>query len=251
MKKPLLLLCLTLVAGSSQLRAQNAKATLDAATAALGAANLRSVEFSGRGFDGVFGQPYDADAPWPRFSVPALTIAIDYATPAMRDDRRRQQWENPPLGGGFQPMAGEQRQIWLLSANYAWDMAGSNAVPAAPERDFRSAVDGRLTQIWATPHGFVKAAAANGATSRTETIRGVKKTMVTFTAPNKMKFEGVINDQNVVERVEVWYSSPVLGDTKFEADFSDYKDFSGVKFPTHIVQRNGPYPILDIDVTDV
>src|SRR5262245_62641535 len=77
------------------------------------------------------------------------------------------------------------------------------------------------------------------------------KTIVTFTAPNKMKFEGVINDQNFVERVETWYSSPVLGDTKFEADFSDYKDFAGVKFPTHIVQRNGPYPILDIDVTDV
>ena len=66
-----------------------------------------------------------------------------------------------------------------------------------------------------------------------------------------MKFEGVIGEQNLVERVETWDSSPVLGDTKFEADFSDYKDFAGVKFPTHIVQRNGPYPILDIDVTDV
>jgi glyoxylase-like metal-dependent hydrolase (beta-lactamase superfamily II) len=252
MKKSLLLLCLTLVAGSIQLRAQSAKASLDAASAALGAGNLRSVEFSGRGFDGTFGQPYDANAPWPRFAVPAITVTIDYATPAMRDDRRRQQWENPPLGGGFQPMAGEQRQTWVLSGNNAWDMAGGNAVPAAPERDFRSAVDGRLTQIWATPHGFVKAALANAAaTSRTETIRGAKKTIVTFTAPNKMKFEGVINDQNFVERVETWYSSPVLGDTKFEADFSDYKDFAGVKFPTHIVQRNGPYPILDIEVTDV
>ena len=120
----------------------------------------------------------------------------------MRDDRRRQQWENPPLGGGFQPMAGEQRQVWFLSGNNAWDMAGGNAVPAAPERDFRSAVDGRLTQIWATPQGFVKAAIANSATSRTETIRGAKKTIVTFTAPNKMKFEGVISDQNLVERVE-------------------------------------------------
>ena len=102
MKKSLLLLCLTVLTGSIQLHAQNAKASLDAVSAAIGAANLRSVEFSGRGFDGIFGQPYDANAPWPRFSVPAITIAIDYATPAMRDDRRRQQWENPPLGGGFQ-----------------------------------------------------------------------------------------------------------------------------------------------------
>jgi len=251
MKKSLLLLCLTAVFGSIPLRAQDAKATLDAASAALGAGNLKSIEFSGRGFDGIFGQPYDANSPWPRFAVPAMDVTIDYATPAMRDDRRRQQFENPPLGGGFQPLAGELRQIWVMSGNYAWDMTGANAVPAAPERDFRSAVDGRLTQIWMTPQGFVKAAIANGATTRSQTIRGAKKTIVAFTAPNKMKFEGVVGDQNLVERVETWYGSPVLGDTKLEADFSDYKDFGGVKFPTHIVQRNGPYPILDLTVTDV
>jgi len=178
-------------------------------------------------------------------------MTIDYATPAMRDDRRRQQFENPPLGGGFQPLPGELRQIWVMSGNYAWDVAGAAAAPAAPERDFRPAVDGRLTQIWMTPHGFIKAALANGGTSRSETIRGAKKTIVTFTAPNKMKFEGIVGEQNLVERIETWYGSPMLGDTKFEADFSGYKDFGGVKFPTRIVQRNGPYPILDLTVTDV
>ena len=73
MKKSLLFLCLTLAIGSIQLRAQDAKASLDAVSAALGAANLRSIEFSGRGFDGTFGQPYDANSPWPRFAVPAMT----------------------------------------------------------------------------------------------------------------------------------------------------------------------------------
>jgi glyoxylase-like metal-dependent hydrolase (beta-lactamase superfamily II) len=251
MKKAVLLLCLTLAGGSMPLRAQDARASLDAVSAALGAGNLRTIEFSGRGFDYIFGQPYDAYSPWPRFAVPTMTVTIDYATPAMRDDRRRQQFENPPLGGGFQPLAGELRQIWVMSGAFAWDMAGASAVPAAPERDFRSAIDGRLTQIWMTPQGFIKAALANGGTSRSETIRGAKKTIVTFTAPNKMKFEGVIGDQNLVERIETWYGSPVLGDTKFEADFSAYKDFGGVKFPTRIVQRNGPYPILDLTVTDV
>ena len=251
MKKSLCLLLLVVSSGSIQLGAQDGKGALDAASAALGAANLRSIEFSGRGFDYIFGQPYDASSAWPRFAVPAMTVSIDYTTPAIRDDRRRQQYENPPLGGGFQPLAGELRQIWLMSGNYAWEMAGATAIPSAPERDFRSAVDGRLTQIWATPQGFVKQAIASAATARTETIRGVKKTIVTFTAPNKMKFEGVLGDQNLVERIVTWYASPVLGDTKFEADFSDYKDFGGVQFPTHIVQRNGPYPILDLTVTEV
>ena len=249
--RKLFLLGVLLAGASTGLPAQDARASLDAANAALGAANVRSIEFSGRGFDGIFGQPYDADGLWPRFAVPAITITIDYTTPAFRDDRRRQQWENPPLGGGFQPMAGEQRQVWFLSGGYAWDLAGTTPIPAAPERDYRSAVDGRLAQIWATPHGFLKAALANGAAARAETVRGAKRTVVTFTAPNKTKFEGVLNEQNLVERVETWYGSPVLGDTKFAALFSDYKDFGGVKFPTHIVQFNGPYPILDITVTDV
>ena len=118
MKKPLLILFLAVICSAIDLRAQDARAVLDAASTALGAANLRSLEFSGRGTDGIFGQPYDGNSPWPRFSVPNLTMTIDFATPAMRDDRRRQQLQNPPLGGGFQPLIGELRQTWLLSG--AW-----------------------------------------------------------------------------------------------------------------------------------
>jgi len=43
----------------------------------------------------------------------------------------------------------------------------------------------------------------------------------------------------------------VLGDALMEATFSDYKEFSGVKFPTRILQREGGYPLLDLTVTDV
>src|SRR5262245_56750551 len=127
MKKSLLFLCFALACGSIRLAAQDAKATLDAVSTALGASNLRSIEFSGRGFDGIFGQPYDANGAWPRFVVPAMTVAIDFAAPSMRDDRRRQQFENPPLGGGFQPLLGELRQTWLMSGNFAWDIVGTNA----------------------------------------------------------------------------------------------------------------------------
>ena len=240
------LLCWPALAG-----AQDAKTVLDAASAALGASTLKSIEFSGRGSDYIFGQPYDGNSPWPRFALPAMTKTIDFVTPAIRDDRRRQQVQNPPLGGGFQPLVGELRQIWVLSGTYAWDVVGANTVAAAAERDFRSAVDGRLAQIWLTPHGFVKGAIGGGATARTETIRGVKKTIVSFTASNKATFEAIIDPQNLVERIETWFTSPVLGDTKLEAVFSSYKDFGGVKFPTRIVQREGGYPVLDLTVTDV
>jgi glyoxylase-like metal-dependent hydrolase (beta-lactamase superfamily II) len=33
--------------------------------------------------------------------------------------------------------------------------------------------------------------------------------------------------------------------------FSDYRQFGAVKFPTHIVQHEGGYPVLDLTVTDV
>ena len=232
-------------------RAQDAKTTLDTAAAALGATNLKTIEFSGRGSDFMFGQAYDGSNPWPRFNLPTYSMTIDYTIPAMRDDRRRQQAENPPRGGGFQPLVGELRQIWVLSGNYAWDVVGQNTVPAAAERDLRTAVDGRLAQIWMTPHGFIKAAIANRATAKTETVRGAKKTVISFTAPNKAKFEGLLNEQSLVEMITTRFDNPVLGDIAFEAVFRDYKDFNGVKFPARIVQRSGGYPVLDVIITDV
>jgi glyoxylase-like metal-dependent hydrolase (beta-lactamase superfamily II) len=250
MKKVLSAACILAVLSTVPIRSQSA-GVVAAAAAALGAQNLRSIEYSGWGSDYTFGQAYDGGSPWPRFHIPRITVSIDYTTNSFRDDRRRTQAENPPLGGGFQPIPGELRQIWALGGGYAWDLNGQEAVPAAVERDMRSAVEGRTTQIWLTPIGFIKAALAGSASVRAETVRGVKKNIVTVTTPMKVRLEGIVNDQNLVERIETWYGNPMLGDMKLEAVFSDYKDFSGVKFPTHIVQRSGSYPILDLTVTEV
>jgi len=54
-----------------------------------------------------------------------------------------------------------------------------------------------------------------------------------------------------VERVETWIDNPFLGDMLFEAIYSDYKDAGGAQFPMHIVQKQGGYPIFDLNVTDV
>ena len=251
MKTILLTVCAVAALTTASLQSQDASGAVAAAAAALGAGSLRSVQYSGWGSDYIFGQSYDGGSPWPRFNVPAVTIAIDYTTNTWLDDRRRSQAENPPLGGGFQPLVGELRQIWALSGGYAWDIVGQATAPAAVERDMRSAVEGRTTQIWLTPHGFIKAAQAGGATARSETVRGARKTVIAVTTPLKVRLEGVLNEQNLVERIETWFANPVLGDMKLEAVFSDYKDFGGVKFPTRIQQRSAGYPLLDLTVTDV
>lgn len=247
--RPLLFAAATLLAARPGL-GQNAD-PLAAAAAALGANNLASIHYSGWGSDYMFGQSYDGDSPWPRFSLPDMSVDINFATGTYRDDRRRAQVENPPLGGGFQPLAGELRQIWALSGGYAWDVAGQAVVPAAVERDMRSAVLGRTTQIWMTPQGFIKAAQAGAATVRQETVRGATKTLVSVTTPLMVRLEGVLNEQHLVERIDTWIANPVLGDIKLEARFDDYRDFGGVKFPTHIVQTSAGYPLLDLTVTSV
>jgi glyoxylase-like metal-dependent hydrolase (beta-lactamase superfamily II) len=37
----------------------------------------------------------------------------------------------------------------------------------------------------------------------------------------------------------------------YESLYSDYKDYNGVKFPSHIVQNQGGWPLLDLTVSDV
>jgi glyoxylase-like metal-dependent hydrolase (beta-lactamase superfamily II) len=74
---------------------------------------------------------------------------------------------------------------------------------------------------------------------------------VSFTAFNKYTVTGTINEQNQVEHVETRIDVGFTGDTLLEGIYSEYKDFGGVKFPMHVVQQQGGYPVLDIVVTDV
>src|SRR5881296_2889509 len=102
-----------------------------------------------------------------------------------------------------------------------------------------------------TPYGFLQAAKTNNATVSAKTVGGKRYSVLTFTGKNNAKVNGYINDQNMVERVETWIDNPMLGDMLFDSTYTDYKDFGGVKFPTKIVQKQGPYPILDLTITDV
>ena len=102
-------------------------------------------------------------------------------------------------------------------------------------------------EIWATPHGFLKAATANNATS--QPADGGSE--VSFTVDGKNKYIGRINAQNQVERVQTSIDNTVLGDTPVEITYSDYRDFDGVMFPARIVRTQGGHPVLDITVSKV
>jgi hypothetical protein len=65
----------------------------------------------------------------------------------------------------------------------------------------------------------------------------------------KNKIVGTIDGQNMVIGVETWIANPVLGDMPVETAYSDYKDFNGVKLPTHIIEKQGGLLTLEIEVT--
>jgi glyoxylase-like metal-dependent hydrolase (beta-lactamase superfamily II) len=220
--------------------------TLDAAEDTLGAANVRSIEYSGTGKWFQFGQAPSPTHPWPPFDVSSFKASIDYETPAARVEMVRKQTLEPPR---VRPAPVEQRPVQVVNGTFAWNLAappgaapGSAPVPQAQP----AALDERLMEIWATPHGFLKAARTNNATS--ESANG--GSTVTFTMAGK-KYVGTINAQNHVEKVQAWLDTPVLGDTLVETTFSDYKDFGGVTFPSRIVRVQGGHPVLDITVSDV
>src|SRR5262249_22819250 len=210
--------------------AQDAKTVIDSASKAMG--SLKSVEYSGSGFDFAVGQNANPNLPWPKFIDKTYKRVINFETPAFRMDRVRAQGENPPHGGGQQPIYGDQtqNQTVVVNANTPWV---------------------QQLEIWMMPQGFLQAAAKNSATVSAKTVGGKKYQVLTFTGQNKAKVNGYINDQNLVERVETWIDNPVLGDMQFDSTYSGFKDFNGVKFPTKIVQKQGGYPILDLTITDV
>src|SRR5262249_1069459 len=80
---------------------------------------------------------------------------------------------------------------------------------------------------------------------------GKRYNVVSFTVQNKYKVNGYLNDQNMVERVETSLENPVLGDIPVEVTYAQYNDFSGLKFPTRMTQKQGGHPFIDLTITDV
>src|SRR6266850_2438547 len=188
--------------------AQDAKAVIGNASRAMGVDTLKTVQYSATGLDFTLGQAPNPSSPWPKFINKSYTRSINFETPASKVDRVRMQGENPPRGGGQQPVVGEQPQTQtiIVGADTPWV---------------------QQLEIVMMPHGFLRAAATKNATVEAKTIGGKKYNVVSFLGDNKAKVNGYINDQNLVERIETWIDNAFLGDMAFEGIYTDYKDAGG------------------------
>src|SRR5712691_10736678 len=236
-----------IVAMGDSPRAQDARGVLQAAVKAMGTANVKTVQYTGAGWNAAVGQSYSPQEDWPHFEVTRYTRTIDYDAKSSREELTRRQGSNPPRGGGGTPLQGEQQQVAIVSGNYAWNVDGQSRVPQPGQYLAGiSVAEFRQLDILLTPHGFLKAALAANPTAISLTFpaspggitQNGKATLVSFTAMGKYRVNGTFNDQNMLELVQTWIPNPVYGDMLYELRYTNYKDFGGVKFPTvlHIHQ---------------
>ena len=83
------------------------------------------------------------------------------------------------------------------------------------------------------------------------TVMGIPYTVVTFMVQNKYKVSGYIDDKNMVYKVETWVDNTVLGDMLVEAIYTDYKDYTGAKVPTTIINKQDGRNTLLLIVDEV
>ena len=94
--------------------AQDARKVIGDASTAMGVSTLKTVQYSATGLDFALGQAPNPSSPWPKFINKSYTRAINFEAPASRVERVRVQGENPPHGGGQQPIVGEQPQTQTI-----------------------------------------------------------------------------------------------------------------------------------------
>src|SRR5262245_14784870 len=217
---------------SSTAAAQDAKTVIGNASKAMGADNLTSVTYYGSGANFTLGQNNNANMPWPRTNINDYSRSIDFA-----NSLSRATWQTyaVPVTGGAAALAPGQQNI--TAQNTAW----------AQQLD-----------IWTTPWGFLKGAAANNATMKSQTVGGTRYNVVTWNTTQKAPSGGaykVVGDinaaTNLVDKVDTWVENPVFGDMLVENEYTHYRDANGVKFPSDMVQKRAGWPTFEAQILGI
>ncbi len=197
----------------------NAKKAIDDASKAMGIAGLDSITYAGAAAVGNFGQSRTISFGLASTSLRNYVRTIDFTAPALRASAETQ----PPalVRGGPLPPPGKYNQV-VNAATPAW---------------------AQQMEIWLTPWGFLKGAAANHATLKTTKINGVPYKVLTWSPAQKApsglpyKISGYIDADNLVEHTETWVEHPILGDLHQEFFYKNYVSFEGLMVPARVSQR--------------
>ena len=162
--------------------AQDAKAVLSKVAKAMGAENLRTLQYSGSG------SSYDEKGQHYQLKSYSRKLDLNATTSSVRMTRVQ---GTPPA---------EQATNDTVAANSPWNA----------QFDF-----------WITPYGFLKGAMANNSTVESKSVYGEPYRIVTFTLTGNHKVAGYINDKDMVERVQVWVDNDVMIEAVYR-DYMDF-----------------------------
>ena len=216
--------------------AQDAKAVVAAAAKAMGTETLNSITYSGTARNGAFGQSKSIGNPMGPVNLTQITQytrTINFAKgePTALASRATGPTQPPTVPGVPPPMPGVFNQnITNQQLSTGWNQA---------------------LNVWTTPWGFVKGAAAANATVRKDGGQQV----VSF-SPDNLKspsgqtytVTGYLNPQNLVTKVETHVENAVAGDLLVEFEYSNYQNMNGVQVPTRIVQRQAGMPTFEATI---
>ncbi len=225
-------ICLT-----AALAGQSAPAVITAAAKAMGTDTLTSITYTGTARTGAFGQSKSIGEPMgpvnlTRVTAYTRTITFAPAADAASVVSRASGQTQPPAIPGVPPQA-----AGTLSQNITGAQATSNWTQAL--------------NIWTTPWGFVKGAAANNATARQEGGQQIVSfSPAGFKSPSGQVYTvtGYINNANLVTKVETRVENAVVGDLLVEFEYSNYRNMNGVQVPGRIVQKQAGMATFDAEI---
>ncbi len=235
-KLALTALCATYLSGYAL--AQDARTVITDAQRALG--NPQSITYSGAAKDVAF-QQCGSNATAlncygthdPMRPITEYVRVIDLNAPLSRHTGKT---VNPAGGGNTTPAPGVFfQQVTAQQADVAQPWAQS-------------------LELYITPWGFLKGAAANNATAARRNVEGQSYTVLSWSptvkAPSGKAYtiNGYVNSDNIVERVETWLGENIMGDMHIVANYSDWRDFNGFQVPTRIEQTRGGWPFFAVDI---
>ena len=218
--------------------AQDAKTVIANAEKALG--DVKSITYSGSAKDVAFQQCGSNAADMicrgthdPMRPINNYVRVIDLTAPTSRHTGAT---NNPAGGGATTPLPGTFfQQVTPQQADVSLPWATS-------------------LELYITPWGFLKGAAANNATASRRNVDGKNYTVLTWSptvkAPSGKNYviNGYVNEQNLVDRVETWLGDNIMGDMQILATYTGWKDFGGVMAPSKIVQTRGGWPFFEVNV---
>ena len=226
MRKKLMSVALLMTLAAMSVSAQDAKTVLGNVSKALGADTLQSITFSGSASNVNFGQTKSINGPYTLSPITNYTRAIDLNASASRATGQTAPAQPGGMPGNF------NQNITAMQTGWTQQL-----------------------EIALTPWGFLKGAAANNATVRSQRMNGRNYSVVSYNpqqkAPSGQSYTvtGYVNEQNEIERVETRLEHPVLGDLLVENVYSGYQTFGTLKVPARITQRRAGFPVFEATIT--